>query len=102
MDLATYYGVSERLIGLTLVAFGTSLPELAATLAAAFKGKSEIAIGNLVGSNLLNILLVGGAAGVIAPVGKEGDVMTLDLAIMMSITIVFFLLAFIETGGTLQ
>jgi len=92
VDIATYYGVSERMIGLTLVAFGTSLPELAATVAAAWKRESDIAIGNLVGSNLSNILLVGGAAGVIAPVGKEGDVLHYDLLILTVITVLFLLL----------
>ncbi|MEM6476798.1 MAG: calcium/sodium antiporter [Pseudomonadota bacterium] len=67
IDLATLLGVSETVIGLTVVAVGTSLPELAASIAAALRGKSALAIGNVVGSNIYNILLIGGATMSIAP-----------------------------------
>ena len=66
--LAKIFGMSERLIGLTIVAFGTSLPELVTSATAAIKGKADIAVGNIVGSNLFNILFVVGIAGVITPV----------------------------------
>ncbi len=65
--LATTFGVSETVIGLTVVAVGTSLPELAASVAAALRGKSSLALGNVVGSNIYNILLIGGATMTIAP-----------------------------------
>ena len=65
--IATQLGVSELIIGLTIVAVGTSLPELAATLAGALKGHTEIAIGNIIGSNLFNLLAVMSIPGVIAP-----------------------------------
>lgn len=66
--LARIFGMSERLIGLTIVAFGTSLPELVTSATAAIKGKADIAIGNIVGSNLFNLLFVVGIASVITPV----------------------------------
>lgn len=66
--LARIFGMSERLIGLTIVAFGTSLPELVTSATAAIKGKADIAVGNIVGSNLFNILFVVGIAAVITPV----------------------------------
>ncbi len=65
--MATIFGVSETVIGLTVVAVGTSLPELAASVAAALRGKSGLALGNVVGSNIYNILLIGGTTMVIAP-----------------------------------
>lgn len=66
--LARIFGMSERLIGLTIVAFGTSLPELVTSATAAVKGKADIAVGNIVGSNLFNLLFVVGIAAVITPV----------------------------------
>tara|TARA_A100001391_G_scaffold7621_3_gene4850 strand:- start:48994 stop:49920 length:927 start_codon:yes stop_codon:yes gene_type:complete len=67
IELAQMAGVSQTAIGLTIVAIGTSLPELAATAAAALRGRSELAIGNVVGSNLFNLLLIGGVTMTIAP-----------------------------------
>ena len=67
IDLARVFEVPETVIGLTVVAIGTSLPELAASLAAALKGKSALAIGNVVGSNIFNLLLIGGATMAITP-----------------------------------
>lgn len=72
-ELARIFGMSERLIGLTIVAFGTSLPELVTSATAAIKGKADIAVGNIVGSNLFNILFVVGASAVITPVVYQGD-----------------------------
>lgn len=66
--LARIFGMSERLIGLTIVAFGTSLPELVTSATAAIKGKADIAVGNIVGSNVFNILFVVGISAVITPV----------------------------------
>lgn len=66
--LAEMFGLSERLIGLTIVAFGTSLPELITSVTAGIKGKADIAIGNIVGSNIFNILFVVGTAALITPV----------------------------------
>ena len=66
--LARYFGMSERFIGLTIVALGTSLPELFSSLTAARKGNADIAIGNIVGSNIFNILFVLGTTALITPV----------------------------------
>jgi len=66
--LAQIFGMSERLIGLTIVAFGTSLPELVTSVTAAIKGKADIAVGNIVGSNIFNILFVVGTTALITPV----------------------------------
>ncbi len=66
--LARIFGMSERLIGLTIVAFGTSLPELVTSATAAVKGKADIAVGNIVGSNIFNILFVVGTSALITPV----------------------------------
>ena len=68
IDIAQYIGVSERVIGLTIIALGTSLPELVTSIIAARKGESDIAIGNIVGSNIFNILFVLGVAGLILPI----------------------------------
>ncbi len=68
VSIAQYLGVSQRVIGLTIVAIGTSLPELVTSVIAARKGESDIAIGNIVGSNIFNILFVLGIAGVILPI----------------------------------
>lgn len=67
-ELAKIFGMSERLIGLTIVAFGTSLPELVTSVTAAIKGKTDIAVGNIVGSNIFNILFVVGTSALITPV----------------------------------
>lgn len=67
-ELAKIFGMSERLIGLTIVAFGTSLPELVTSVTAAIKGKPDIAVGNIVGSNIFNILFVVGTSALITPV----------------------------------
>ena len=66
--IAKIFGMSERLIGLTIVAFGTSLPELVTSVTAAIKGKADIAVGNIVGSNIFNILFVVGTSALITPV----------------------------------
>ena len=67
-ELARIFGMSERLIGLTIVAFGTSLPELVTSVTAAVRGKADIAVGNIVGSNIFNILFVVGTSALITPI----------------------------------
>lgn len=74
-ELATIFGMSDRLIGLTIVAFGTSLPELVTSVTAAIKGKADIAVGNIVGSNIFNILFVVGTTALITPVVYSGGFM---------------------------
>lgn len=91
--VAGYFGVSEAVIGLTVVAMGTSLPELATTVVAARKGNSGIAIGNVLGSNVFNILLILGATGVICPMKLQGITMT-DFSMMGFSMILLWLFSF--------
>lgn len=88
VGLATSFGISQRIIGLTIVAVGTSLPELATSLIAAFRGHSDIAVGNVVGSNIFNALLCLGAAALIAPVQAPFASVQLDVAAMVVLTLV--------------
>ncbi len=87
VNVAVAFGVSERVIGLTVVAIGTSLPELAASVVAALRGHSAMAVGNVIGSNIFNVLLVLGAASALAPVA--GDLMALwpEVALMLAFTV---------------
>ncbi|MBD5444290.1 MAG: calcium/sodium antiporter [Lachnospiraceae bacterium] len=88
--LAKMFGMDERIIGLTIVAFGTSLPELVTSATAAIKGKADIAVGNIVGSNLFNILFVVGIAGVITPVIYESKFMV-DTIVCIATAILLWL-----------
>lgn len=72
-ELAILFGMDDRVIGLTIVAFGTSLPELVTSVTAALKGKADIAVGNVVGSNIFNILFVVGTSALITPVEYKAD-----------------------------
>ena len=81
-DVALSLGISEGVVGLTIVAGGTSLPELATSVVAARKGQSAIAIGNVIGSNVFNILLILGLTATISPLEIEG-ITTIDLAVML-------------------
>ncbi len=80
--LATIFEVPETVIGLTVVAVGTSLPELAASIAAALRGKSGLALGNVVGSNIYNILLIGGTTMTIAPFALPAELGGLQMALL--------------------
>lgn len=89
--IASILGISDLIIGLTMVALGTSLPELASSVAAALKGKHGIAIGNVVGSNIINILLVLGVAGMINPiVTGRGIYTSLPFLIVVSVVATIF------------
>ncbi len=90
VQIARAFGVSEEVIGLTLFAFGTSLPELAASVVAALRGHSDVAVGNVVGSNLFNILGVGGAAAVTVPLPVADQILNFDIWAML-ITSAFLL-----------
>ena len=81
-DVAYAFGISEGVVGLTVVAGGTSLPELATSVVAARKGQSAIAIGNVIGSNVFNILLILGLTATITPLEIEG-ITTIDMAVML-------------------
>ena len=91
VNIATSMGVSELVIGLTIVALGTSLPELAASIVSARKGEHEIAVGNVVGSNMFNLLAVVGIAGSTNPIIVEKAVLIRDWPVMMGVTLALFL-----------
>ena len=94
VDLATAFGVSDLIIGLTIVAIGTSLPELASSVIAARKGEHDLALGNILGSNMFNTLAVVGIAGMIAPMEVAGDVLVRDLPVMAGLTFALFALGY--------
>ena len=95
VGVATEFGVSDLIIGLTIVALGTSLPELAASVIAARKGEHDIAIGNVVGSNMFNILAVIGIATIIAPMnGIPVEVLNRDWIVMFVLTIALLVMSY--------
>lgn len=89
LELATDFGLSDRVIGLTIVAVGTSLPELATSLVAAFRGHREIAVGNVIGSNLFNLLGVLGLTAMLAPapLSVSPNALDFDLPVMLGVTL---------------
>jgi len=101
VSLARGAGISERVIGLTVVAVGTSLPELAASVAATVKRNVDIAIGNVVGSNIFNIFLILGVSSTIAPVALSPGAMT-DLAVSIIASLLLFLFIFTGKGKRIE
>lgn len=96
VELATLWGMSELLIGLTIVAIGTSLPELVASVAAARRGEHDMALGNVIGSNLFNTLGVVGVATVISPIKNIApEILSRDVLMMAGVTLLLFVLAII-------
>jgi len=91
VNIARVAGVPETVIGLTMVALGTSLPELATVIPAARKGHSDVIMGNIIGSNTFNVLAVGGVANLIAPLEVAPSVLAFDLPVMLGISVVFVL-----------
>ncbi|GMR07946.1 MAG: calcium/sodium antiporter [Gammaproteobacteria bacterium] len=94
IGIARAYGVSDLVIGLTIVAFGTSLPELAASIISACKKEHDIAIGNIIGSNMFNLLGVLAIPGLIHPTLIEQSLLERDLPIMIALTIALFAMAY--------
>jgi len=94
VNIAQSFGISDLIIGLTIIAIGTSLPELAASIVAARKGEHDLAVGNVVGSNLFNTLAVVGLAGVIQPMSVPAEVLTRDWVLMFALTILLFVIGF--------
>lgn len=83
-NIARSFGVSETVIGLTLVAVGTSLPELATTVMAAFRREADVAIGNVIGSNMFNLTAIIGAAALVGPIPVPASFLTFDLWVMLA------------------
>jgi cation:H+ antiporter len=87
---ATSLGVSERVVGLTVVAVGTSLPELVATVAAALKREHEMAVANVLGSNVFNTLMIAGLAGIVRPLPVERTLVAFDMWVMLAAALALF------------
>lgn len=99
VEIARTLGVSDLLIGLTIVAVGTSLPELASSIAAARRGENDLALGNIIGSNLFNTLAVVGLAAIISPMDEiEKAVTYRDMPLMIALTVALIVLGFRRKG----
>ncbi len=98
IGIAKELGISEVVIGITIVAFGTSLPELAVSLASALKGEYGLAIGNIVGSNIFNLLAVIGVAAAIHPSALAPTVLSLHIFVMVAFTLVLFAMTYDYDG----
>ncbi len=99
VEMAQAFGVADEVIGLTVLAIGTSLPELAASTVAALRGHTDVALGNVVGSNLFNILAVVGAVALVIPLEVPRQVLDFDLWLMIGVTVL--LLPFLIGGWRL-
>ena len=97
--LAVSAGISPLVVGLTVVAFGTSAPELAVSVSAALNDNADIAIGNVVGSNIFNVLFILGAAAVVAPLTVSQQVVRQEVPVMIGVSLLFFAFA---AGGTVN
>jgi cation:H+ antiporter len=102
VNAATQLGVSPLVIGLTLVGFGTSTPELVTSVQAALAGAPGIAYGNIVGSNIANLLLIGGIAALLFPIAVTSAALKRDGAVMLAVAVAFTALAFFVAPGRLS
>ena len=82
--IARRYGMTDEMIGLTLVAVGTSLPELATTVMAAWRRQADVALGNVIGSNMFNLLAIIGVTALVGPIPVEGAFLSFDLWVMLA------------------
>ena len=98
VDVARHWGVSELVIGLTFAAVGTSLPELASCLAALRRRQTEILVGNIIGSNLFNLLMVLGFCGLLMPYPMSVNLLTRDIPVMFSFSLVLLALLAVQQG----
>ena len=94
VGIAQAFGVSDLVIGLTIVAIGTSLPELAASVVGALRDEHDVAIGNIIGSNMFNLLAVLGLAGAIHPSAVDAAVLSRDIPVLVGLTIALFATAY--------
>jgi cation:H+ antiporter len=99
VSIATDLGVSDLIIGLTVVAIGTSLPELASSIAAARKGEHDLAVGNIIGSNLFNTMAVVGLAGAIQPMSIPAEIIYRDWPLMATLTLALFVMGYARNGN---
>ncbi|MEJ2308523.1 MAG: calcium/sodium antiporter [Gammaproteobacteria bacterium] len=98
VGIAQWLGVSDLIIGLTIVAIGTSLPELAASIASALKNEADLAIGNVLGSNIFNILAVLAVPGLVAPGAIATGILTRDMPVMLALTLAIAGVAYSRRG----
>ncbi|WP_040976664.1 calcium/sodium antiporter [Necropsobacter massiliensis] len=98
VEVAHYFGVSDLVVGLTIVAIGTSLPELASSIVAAHKNEVDLAVGNIIGSNLFNTLAVVGIAGAISPMQAGQEIFTRDMLVMSVLTVLLLIFGFSKKG----
>ena len=98
--IAAAWGVSEAVIGLTIVAAGTSLPELATSIVAAVKGKASLAVGNVIGSNIFNVLMVLGLSATITPL-PYGSIGNLDLLTLLGASVAFYIFGWFFSERTI-
>jgi len=99
--IARHFGISELVIGLTIIAIGTSLPELAASVAGVLKGEDDLALGNIIGSNIFNLLAVLAMPGLIAPSVIDGAAASRDSLVMLGLSVLLFIFCF-NLRGTRQ
>ncbi len=95
-NIARHFGVSETVIGLTLVALGTSLPELATTVMAALRNQAEVALGNVIGSNMFNLLAIIGVASLVGPIPVERGILQFDLWVMLGASVLLAPFVFLK------
>lgn len=95
-NIARHFGVSETVIGLTLVALGTSLPELATTIMAAMRNQAEVAIGNVIGSNMFNLLAIIGVASFVGPIPVEPGILVFDIWVMLAASLLLAPFVFLK------
>jgi cation:H+ antiporter len=94
VNIAQFFGISDLIIGLTIVAIGTSLPELAASVMSALKGEHDIAVGNVLGSNMFNLLAVLGMPGLIMPTTTPAELLSRDFPAMIILSIMLFAMSY--------
>lgn len=94
VEIARFFGISELVIGLTIIAIGTSLPELAASIAGVLKGEDDLALGNIIGSNIFNLLAVLAMPGLIAPGIIDANAASRDALVMLGVSILLFVFCF--------
>jgi len=93
-DIALELGMSESAVGLTVVALGTSLPELAASVAAAWRGRADMVMGNVIGSNMMNILAILGITAIISPLTIPSNMVLADITLLLAVSAVFSLIVY--------
>ena len=98
IEISTRLGVSDEIIGLTVVAVGTSLPELVTSTLAALKRQGEIALGNVLGSNIYNILFIGGMTGIVSPTAIPAGILQFDLGVLIGVSALVMVLGIPAAG----